>query len=281
MIIFKKKQDLQFFLRKQAQQHTMGFVPTMGALHQGHYSLIAEARLQCSLVVCSIFVNPTQFNDPKDFEKYPITLDTDIDGLVAAGCDVLFLPDVSEMYPQGLTGQEHYNLGELETLLEGAYRPGHFQGVCQIVAKLLQAVQPHVLFLGQKDYQQCMVISRLVQLLNLTTIIEKCNTLREADGLAMSSRNRRLNEHDREIASTIYQTLLLIKEHLAIGDTTGIIQTATTLLANKGFKTDYVAIAHADTLAPVVHWDGKTPILALIAAYLGDVRLIDNMMLNP
>jgi pantoate--beta-alanine ligase len=280
MIIFKKKEALQAHLHKMAFGERIGFVPTMGALHQGHFSLIAAARQQCSLVISSIFVNPTQFNDPKDFEHYPITLDTDIDGLMAAGCDILFLPDVAEMYPEGLSSSTYFELGTLETLLEGAYRPGHFQGVCRIVAKLLQAVNPQLLYLGKKDYQQCMVISQLVKLLDLPVAIVISETLREQDGLAMSSRNRRLSPQERAIAPEIYQTLVWIKQQINKGETASLLDAANARLVRFGFKPDYISIANAETLAPIANWNGTTPIVALVAAYLGTVRLIDNLVLS-
>src|SRR6476469_4861359 len=165
MTIFKRISDLSEHLNMlRSAQKTIGFVPTMGALHEGHLSLINTSKLKCDVTVCSIFVNPTQFNDPADFEKYPITIEKDIELLIRNGCDVLFLPSIVEMYPEGTSQTERYDLGELEDRLEGFYRPGHFQGVCRIVDKLLSAVQPDQLFMGQKDFQQCMVIKRLIEL---------------------------------------------------------------------------------------------------------------------
>src|SRR5690349_12723387 len=208
MILFKKTADLRNWLETQRSNAKMiGFVPTMGALHAGHISLIRSALIDNDIVVCSIFVNPTQFNDPKDFEKYPITLEKDIDMLEEAGCAVLFLPSVHEMYPEGTetSKSKTYQLGTIEKILEGQYRPGHFQGVCNIVDRLLNKVEPDALYLGQKDYQQCMVINKLLELTSRSgkTKLVICPTLREPDGLAMSSRNMRLNETDRKTAATI------------------------------------------------------------------------------
>ncbi len=259
----------------------VGFVPTMGALHAGHLSLIDFCRKECSLTVCSIFVNPTQFNDPADFEKYPSTLESDIDRLESAGCDLLFLPSVHEIYPGGLNKINKYELGDLETKLEGAFRPGHFQGVCQVVERLLEIVQPAKLFLGQKDYQQCMVIAKLIVLMGKEEILSLriCPTLRESDGLAMSSRNMRLNKEERIKAVQVSRVLKMIKEQIKPGDISGLISSAAFILADEGFRVDYVSVADADNLEPVEEWDGRKKLVALAAAFLNDVRLIDNMIL--
>ncbi len=283
MIVFKTVRDLQNHLQKQRQQgRKIGFAPTMGALHNGHISLIESSKKDNELTVCSIFVNPAQFNDPKDFEKYPITIEKDIYLLEKAGCDVLFLPSVAEMYPQKDATAAHYELDYLESILEGKYRPGHFQGVCVAVKRLLDIVQPHNLYIGQKDYQQCMVIKRLTEIMGIadTTTIVICPTLREADGLAMSSRNMRLNEAERKRATTIFNSLCFIKDNLRQGDLASLVQGATRMLEAEGFKVDYVAIADAGDLQPVSTWDGQQKLVALIAAFNNEVRLIDNMLLN-
>ena len=280
MIIFKHINDISAYLTA-LQQHgkIIGFVPTMGALHRGHISLIENARTQSDIVVSSVFVNPTQFNDPKDFQKYPVTIETDIDMLEQAGCDVLFLPSVNEMYPEGLINGKHYQLGYLETVLDGAFRPGHFQGVCRVVEKLLRIVHPDKMLLGQKDYQQCMVLTKLVQLECLSTNIIICPTQRETDGLAMSSRNVRLTTEYREKAPLIYQTLQFIQTEIKPGDITAVKQQAFDKLVAAGFKPDYLEVANAQTLELLNDWDGKTPLVALVAAFAGDVRLIDNLVL--
>ncbi len=281
MIIFKKAADIGIFLQQKRQNNPKtGFVPTMGALHQGHISLIESARSENDLVVCSIFVNPTQFNDPKDFQNYPITIENDIDLLEKAGCDALFLPAVEEMYPAGLENKKTYALGYLETVLEGRYRPGHFQGVCQVVHRLLTIVPADRLYLGQKDFQQCMVIRKMIELENLPIETVICPTLRETDGLAMSSRNMRLDKEAREKAVEISRTLLHIKSSLKTGDLSELKTAAVEQLNRTGFKTDYVEIADADTLELIGRWDGKRKLVALCAAFLGEVRLIDNMLLQ-
>jgi len=280
MIIFKQSKPIREWLQQQQDKGLMiGFVPTMGALHKGHISLIEQCRKEADLTVSSIFVNPTQFNDPKDFEKYPVTLDKDIYMLEKAGCDVVFLPTVSEMYPGGLQSPKQYDLGYPETVLDGAYRPGHFQGVCQVVEKLLSIVGPDKLILGQKDYQQCMVLKKLVEGMDIDTAIVIAPTQREPDGLAMSSRNTRLSQAGRDKAPLIYKTLQLIRQEIKPGDITALKNKATGILTAENFKVDYVEIANANTLDLIDHWDGTTPLVALAAAFIDDVRLIDNLLL--
>ena len=280
MLILKHINDISnYFTALQANGIKIGFVPTMGALHPGHVSLIAEAKKNSGTVVSSIFVNPTQFNDTKDFEKYPNTIEQDIYLLEKAGCDTLFLPSVKEMYPEGLSTTKQYDLGYLETVLDGAYRPEHFQGVCRVVEKLLTIVHPDKLFLGQKDYQQCLVIKKLSVLMEADMEIVICTTLREADGLAMSSRNLRLTDADRKKAPLIYETLQFIQQNIRPGYLNDLKERAANYLTAEGFKVDYIEIADAYTLALMETWDGKTPLVALAAAFIGEVRLIDNLLL--
>ncbi len=281
MTIYKHPADIfSVLLAKRDAGISTGFVPTMGALHNGHLALVSKARNENQLVICSIFVNPTQFNDPKDFDKYPSTIENDIFVLENAGCDVLFMPSVADIYPEGIKPARHYNLGALENTLEGKYRPGHFQGVCQVVNRLLEIVLPHKLYLGQKDLQQCLVLKKMVALESTKTEIVICPTQREPDGLAMSSRNLRLNETDRKKAPAIHKALLSIKNTILTGDTEAFKKNAAGQLMNEGFKVDYVEIANADTLEIVKKWDGKTRLAALAAAYLDEVRLIDNIILD-
>lgn len=283
MVIFKKIKDLQDFLAARKNENmTIGFVPTMGALHNGHRSLIQKSADHKDFVVCSIFVNPTQFNDKQDFEKYPATPEADIRLLTDAGCNVLFLPDVAEMYPDGTDKGNEYDFGYLDTVLEGAHRPGHFKGVGQVVARLLQVVQPHHLYMGQKDYQQCMVVSSLLRQMKeeIHTELVICPTLREPDGLAMSSRNMRLTEPQRALAPVIYQCLVSIQAKAANGNFTIVQKECNDLLQDKGFAPEYVALADAETLELLEDYDASRKMVALIAAKLGDVRLIDNMLVN-
>ncbi len=283
MILFKRAADLQLYLETQRKKgKKYGFVPTMGALHQGHISLIHDAGKNNDFTVCSIFVNPTQFNDPVDFEKYPITLEKDIKILENAGCHVLFLPSVAEMYPDGPVLSTQYDFGHHETILEGSFRPGHFQGVGTIVHRLLDITSPDRLYIGQKDYQQCMIIKRLIELIGMKAEIELHirPTLREADGLAMSSRNTRLSATDREKAPAIFEALSNIKSKLKPGNLEGLKAEANKTLTSKGFKVDYIEIADAGNLDLVKEWDGEQKMVALAAAFLGEVRLIDNILLN-
>ncbi|HEX6172033.1 MAG TPA: pantoate--beta-alanine ligase [Chitinophagaceae bacterium] len=283
MIICKKPGELQDFLeKKKMEKQPVGFVPTMGALHAGHLSLVTAAKKQNKIVVCSIFVNPTQFNDPEDFNKYPVTLEKDILMFEEIGCDVLFIPAVHDIYPNGIDHLKQYELGFLETVLEGKFRPGHFQGVCQVMHRLLEIVLPNNLYLGQKDYQQCMVLKKLIELIGLNDRIKVniCPTLREDDGLAMSSRNTRLLPDDRKKATTISAALRFIKENLEAGNTKKIKNDAKEMLLQKDFLIDYIEITDADTLELVENWDGKQKVVALAAAFLNKVRLIDNMVIN-
>jgi pantoate--beta-alanine ligase len=281
MILFKKAAELSEYLAVQRKKGLKtGFVPTMGALHNGHISLINACKAQNNLTVCSIFVNPTQFNNPDDFKKYPKTIEADIYLLEKEGCDIVFLPSTDEIYPSNIS-IIHYELGFLETVLEGKYRPGHFQGVCQVVDRLLQIVMPDQLFLGQKDYQQCMVIKKLIELTNTPTELIICATQREESGLAMSSRNMRLSDDEKNNAISIYNTLHLIQKEIQPGDLRQLKQKATEYLTSKGFTVDYVEIANTATLQLMDNWNGSTPLIALAAAFLNDVRLIDNIILDP
>lgn len=280
MILFKKAADItKYLLQQKSKGSLIGFVPTMGALHPGHLSLIKSSKEFNAVTVCSVFVNPTQFNDKKDFDNYPSTIEKDIDMLEAAGCDVLFYPDVVEIYPAGPDSTKTYDLGYLENVLEGKYRPGHFQGVCKVVHRLLDIIPCDTIYIGQKDYQQCMVIKKLIELESISTSISICPTLREADGLAMSSRNVRLLAADREKATIISSTLLYLKTNLQPGDLTELKNKAIDKLTTAGFKVDYIEIADADNLEILKHWNGNTKTVAVAAAFLGDIRLIDNMLL--
>lgn len=285
MYLFKRKEELERHLAKARHEgKRIGFVPTMGALHQGHISLINAAKENSDLVVCSIFVNPTQFNDPKDFEKYPVTIDSDILQLTAAGTDILFLPTVQEMYPDGLTAKMHYDFGTLESLLEGAHRPGHFQGVGQIVHQLLNLVMPDKLFMGQKDLQQCLIINKLLRLIDSHVELIICPTQREIDGLAMSSRNLRLNSTERVNALHLFNGLSYIKEHYKEQPFNELKQKVTNELTTSGFEVDYVELISILEDGTVIFPEqpGTTPIYAVVAAkeLSSGVRLIDNILLD-
>ncbi len=249
----------------------------MGALHAGHLSLLSQAQQLSDTVVCSIFVNPTQFNDPKDLEKYPRPIADDIQKLEQAGCDILFNPEVNEMY----AGNEHWHLdlGELEYLLEGEFRPGHYQGVTQVVSQLFDIVKPDIAFFGQKDYQQVLVIQKMVDLLHLPVKLVMCPILRETDGLAMSSRNIHLSVDDRQHALILSKTLNWLKQNFDRKKIPALINECKTMIsAEPGVQLEYFEIANGDDLHRASQSSEK--IVALVAAKVGNTRLIDNVIVR-
>ncbi|MEJ5993637.1 pantoate--beta-alanine ligase [Pedobacter sp. Du54] len=258
----------------------VALVPTMGALHKGHLSLIKIAQQQAEIVVCSIFVNPTQFTDPKDLEKYPRPLEHDIKMLKDAGCNIVFMPTVKEMYPTFPEPENwHIDLGPAEFLLEGEFRVGHYQGVTQIVKKLFDAVLPDIAFFGQKDFQQVLMIKNMVNYFNLEVEIISCPIIREDDGLAMSSRNIHLSPRDRKNALVLSKALAYVKDHINETDLASLLLIAKTMInETEGVKLDYFTIADEDTLLPII---GKVTnhAVALVAAKVGETRLIDNLLL--
>jgi pantoate--beta-alanine ligase len=281
MIIFKKTKDITEYLQKRrAGKNSIGFVPTMGALHEGHLSLLKESGKLSKITICSIFVNPAQFNNAEDLEKYPKSVSNDILLLEQNGCNVLFLPDGKEIYPDDQSKQKHFDLGYLETILEGKFRPGHFQGVSLVVEKLLRIVNPDLLFLGQKDFQQCLVIKKLAGLMNNPFKIVICPIRREESGLAMSSRNLRLGSSDRRLASELFRTLVSIKDKLKSEDFLKLKGHAIQDLETKGFKVEYLELARKSNLEMVSHCKPEEELIILIAAFLGKVRLIDNLLIN-
>ena len=263
-------------VRQQGQ--TIGFVPTMGALHAGHLNLIERAKSECSLVVCSIFVNPTQFNNPDDLARYPRTLDEDSALLSMVGTDVIFSPTVAEMYVEPATLR--LNFGNLETVMEGASRPGHFNGVGLVVSKLFHIVQPDRAYFGQKDLQQVAVIRRLVRDLSFPLELVRCDTVREADGLAMSSRNRLLSPQERTQAPVLFEALTLAKTRLLDGSTPEQAQAAVRqhIAQQPALTLDYIEVVNADTLQPVAEMQAPGQTALCLAAQLGNVRLIDNVV---
>jgi pantoate--beta-alanine ligase len=284
MILFKTAADLQAYLDEQRKAgRKIAFAPTMGALHDGHISLITRANEADQLSVCSIFVNPAQFNEKQDFEQYPSSIGADMELLTEAGCDVLFLPTVAEIYPQGADNAASFDFGFLESVFEGASRPGHFSGVGKVMSILLDLVAPDLLYMGSKDYQQCLIVRDLIRQKGLTGKIKFvfCPTRREPDGLAMSSRNRRLTEPQRVLAALLYQCLVSIQAKCRDGAHFPTVQKeCEDLLRAKGFETDYVSIAEADTLQELQDYDPGKTMIALIAARIGNIRLIDNMLLQ-
>ncbi len=262
------------------QGYTVGFVPTMGNLHAGHHSLITLARARADRVVASVFVNPTQFGPNEDFDRYPRTLTQDQAGLAEHDCDLLFAPEVATMYPFGPQSSVSIHVPELTETLEGAHRPGHFDGVATVVCKLFNLVQPDLAVFGQKDFQQLKVIERMVRDISLSVKIMAAPTLRAEDGLALSSRNQYLSEDERRLSTQIYATLKQMRDLIAKGHARAVVeQAAASKLARAGFEPDYAAIRRADDLAEPA--DGEREgLVALIAARLGKTRLIDNLLFD-
>jgi pantoate--beta-alanine ligase len=274
-IFTTKKEIAQYFIHKTGK--IVGFVPTLGALHQGHISLIKQAQQNSTEVVCSIFVNPTQFNDPKDLEKYPRPIAADTHMLEQVGCDILFNPPVNEIYDDN--EKWHLNIGDLEHLLEGKFRPGHYQGVTQVVYKLFSIVKPDVAFFGQKDYQQFLVISKMVELLNMPVKLVMCPIKRENDGLAMSSRNIHLTPDDRQHALILSKALSWVKNNFDAGNIPAIKQQAELMISNEpGIELEYFEIVDGQTLHTATA--STKNIVALVAAWAGKTRLIDNILIG-
>jgi len=256
---------------------SLAFVPTMGNLHHGHLRLMQEARRRAEHVVVSIFVNPAQFNDPRDFAAYPRTLEEDGVLLAEAGVDLLFAPAIEEIYPGGKRPRTRVEVPELSDLLCGAFRPGHFSGVATVVAILLNVVRPDIAVFGDKDYQQQLIICRMVEDLRFAVKIIGVETVRDPDGLALSSRNRYLTPAERSRAPALYRTLTVLRHRLIAGDRDYAAVEAAGLreLTEAGLRPEYVSVRRADDLAPPGRGDFKLRLLA--AAWLGDARLIDNV----
>ena len=280
MKVLKSKKTLIDYVERQREMgKKIGFAPTMGALHQGHLSLYKAAKKENDEVISSIFVNPTQFNNPDDFQKYPKTLEKDIELLEKAGVDAVYVPNVDEMYPDGLNSKK-YDFDGLENEMEGKYRPGHFDGVGTIVEELFRQVQPHNAYFGEKDYQQLAIIKKMVEKTKLPVKIHGVPTLREEDGLAMSSRNVRLTETQRKEATIIYETLTKVKEWFKVISLEEIKQKVTDIFRNSNFELEYFVIADEETLKEANAIDEDKEYRAFIVAYADTVRLIDNMHLG-
>lgn len=278
---FSLIKDLRKELSKERKKgKTIGFVPTMGTLHEGHLSLVNRSKAENDITVCSIFVNPVQFNNKNDLEKYPRNLAQDLKILEKTGCDLIFTPEVREIYPEGLPDHFTIDFGYLERTLEGKFRPGHFKGAAIVVKKLFDIVEPHKAYFGKKDYQQLLVIRQLVARLQLPVEIVACETVREPDGLAMSSRNLRLTIGERKIAPVIYAVLSHVKDNSGKMSVKELKNWAVKKIQkNPELIIEYFEIADNETLSPIMKWDQKENAIACIALYLGDVRLIDNVEL--
>jgi len=279
--IFKTKAKLKAFLKPLKESgKKIALVPTMGALHNGHISLIKLAQQYADVIICSIFVNPTQFTDPKDLEKYPRPIEHDLAMLESAGCSGVLMPNVEEMYPTDENENWHIDLGKAEFLLEGEFRKGHYQGVTQIVKKLFDAVEPDVAMFGQKDFQQVLMIGNMVKYFDLPIQIVTCPIIREDDGLAMSSRNIHLSPEDRKHSLVLNKSLQFVKEHFNEYSINELEAKAKAFYENiEGVELDYFIIANGHTLEPAASKE-EGNLVVLVAAKVGSTRLIDNMIIK-
>ncbi len=274
MKVFRTQKELKSYLKDYSSK-VIGFVPTMGALHEGHLSLIREAKLQSDVVICSIFVNPTQFNNPEDFDRYPSTHEKDIDLLTKEGCDILYLPiDAKDvyLYEESIA----VDLGPIAEVMEGANRPGHFDVVMQVVKVLFDIVEPNKAFFGLKDFQQYSIIKKMESELNLGIEIVGCAIIREESGLAMSSRNMLLNDNEKENALVISETLSFLQKEAKAGSVTKLLKTCIDKINIKS-NLEYLIIADVETLETVEFLEKNKEYRAFVVSHVGNVRLIDNM----
>ncbi len=279
MIVFDKIKDTKEYLEKIKSRGTsIGFVPTMGSLHHGHLSLIKEAKKENDFVVCSIFVNPIQFNNQNDLKNYPRDIDRDKELLEGEECDLLFYPSDNEIYPEPAT--EKFDFGGLDKVMEGTYREGHFNGVATVVKRLFEIVIPDRAYFGLKDYQQLLIIHKMTKDNNLPVEIVPCGIIREEDGLAMSSRNQLLSKSERKQASNIYDSLKMVKiqsGYLSISEIKEMVERQ--LRRYRSMKLEYFEIVDMYTLKSIRTWAESKNVIACIAVYVGNVRLIDNIIL--
>ncbi|MDP4267283.1 MAG: pantoate--beta-alanine ligase [Bacteroidota bacterium] len=281
MEIFSKVNELKEYIAKQKEKNLcIGFVPTMGALHAGHLSLIKKAGEENDIVVCSIFVNPEQFNDPVDFQNYPRDLNLDISKFKGIKCDAVFIPSVEEIYPKSDNPEQEPELdfGFLDKIMEGQYRPGHFNGVVKVVRRLLNLVTPDNAYFGEKDFQQFLIIKKMVELLNIPVNIVSCAIVREYDGLAMSSRNALLNPLQRQKATFIHSTLRGAKQRKLMYSPLELRNWVINEFENDDLLSlEYFEIVEAETLKQISYWKNSIETIGCIAVKIGNVRLIDNI----
>lgn len=280
MQIFHDRRSLATWVAQQKDhQRSIGFVPTMGALHQGHISLIQQSNQENDLTVCSVFVNPTQFDNPEDLKKYPRDTDKDADMLRQAGCDAVFFPSVEDMYPDGLSA-ESIDLNGLDQVMEGRFRQGHFEGVATIVSRFFELIKPDRAYFGEKDFQQLRIIQELVRIKEFPIEIRPMPIFREESGLAMSSRNMRLTPEFLAEAPKIYALLNLLKDWKKAHSVTETIHKVEEYFLKTPLELEYISICNEKTLLPISSWDEAEDIRAFIAAYAGDIRLIDNLKIT-
>lgn len=283
MLVLKTIAEMREAIRAERRRNgeaIVGFVPTMGALHAGHLALVRAARAQCDVVVASIFVNPLQFGPAEDFSRYPRTFDADCEGLTREGVDFLFAPAAEEMYADDAATA--IEVGPIADRLDGASRPGHFRGVATVVAKLFHIVTPDVAYFGQKDAAQVTVLRKMTRDLNFPVRLAVCDTVREADGLAMSSRNRYLLGEERQQALVLSRSLEGVKKLVAAGETNAdvLVQSMrAAIAAEPGARLDYAAVVDSDSLLPVDQRSTEKGTLVAVAVWIGTTRLIDNILL--
>jgi pantoate--beta-alanine ligase len=279
MFISKRVPPLREWIAKQKRKNALlGFVPTMGALHEGHISLVQQSKSQCDLTLVSVFVNPLQFNDPEDLKKYPRPLESDIEKIYRAAADILFLPEVEDVYPQNDTGILQFEPGPMGEVMEGKFRPGHFKGVAEVVYRLLKIIEPDQLFLGQKDFQQVAIIRKLISDMKLPVEVMVVPTMREPNGLAMSSRNMRLSDQGREEAAILFKTLTAGKISFDQGIQPAVIaQQAMDTFREKNLEPEYFEIVDGLTLQPVSTMESNF-VVACCAVKVEGIRLIDNVI---
>ena len=280
MKIISSVSELEIFLNKTSKNKSLGFVPTMGALHQGHLSLVKKAIAQNELSLCSIFVNPTQFNNTNDLDNYPNQLDSDLKLLEEIGCDVVFTPNKTEVYPEGL-GSRSYDFGTLDKVMEGVNRPGHFEGVAMVVSRLFEIIQPKRAYFGERDFQQLAIIRSLAAQSFKNIEVVPCPILREPDGLAMSSRNMLLDEKHRAAAPRIYQILLSIQKQVKTKTVPELKQWGVQeFSSDKHLKLEYLEISDSVSLTKTLQWSDYQTHICCVAVLAGSVRLIDNILLE-
>ncbi len=272
--------DLEIELNKFSKSKTLGFIPTMGALHQGHITLVQKSIVENDFTICSIFVNPTQFNNIEDLEKYPNQLGSDFNLLKEVGCDYVFTPSTEEIYPPNFNNK-NFEFGALDKVMEGTNRPGHFNGVAMVISRLFELIMPQKAYFGEKDFQQLVIVQSLVKQANLVTQIVPCATAREKSGLAMSSRNSRLNIQQNLSAPRIYERLLEVSKRSSVNSIAEIKCWIENAFQNdKDLRLEYFEISHPDSLQPSENWENSNTHIACIAVFAGEVRLIDNILLK-
>lgn len=278
MLEFFDKKSLTKHLTNIRKNKSIGFVPTMGALHEGHIALIKNSKQKSDITVCSIFINPTQFNNNNDFINYPKNTDKDLSLLKKNNCDIVYIPKVEDLYAKS-EEPKTYNFNGLETVMEGKYRPGHFNGVATIVEKLFNIIKPEKAFFGEKDLQQLQIVKELVKKMKANTIIKSIPTVRELSGLAKSSRNELLTQAQKEEASVIYKTLLYCKQNKQIPIKELKKHATDKIISNKSVKLEYIEFVNLEKMQPIKSWKEVNKNAICIAAYINKVRLIDNIIL--